>query len=47
MDNRLRFLYYIMTELWGHRGKAWAGDGRAGASEGAVGQANPFDKAKA
>ena len=30
MDNRLRFLYYCMTELWGHRGKAQPRDGAAG-----------------
>ena len=41
MDNRLRFLYYDMTELWGHRGKAGAGNGKTGTSEVGVRQANP------
>jgi len=36
MDNRLKFLYCMMTELWGHGQKAWAGNGKAGASGGAV-----------
>ncbi len=33
MDNRLRFLYYDMTELWGHVQRAEAGNGKPGASE--------------
>ena len=27
MDNRLRFLYLMITELWGRRKKAGAGNG--------------------
>ena len=27
MDNRWRFLYYDMTELWGHVQRAEAGNG--------------------
>ena len=33
MDNRLKFLYYDITELWGRRTKAWAGNGKTGTSE--------------
>ena len=33
MDNRWRFLYLIGTELWGHRQKARAGNGKTGRSE--------------
>lgn len=33
MDNRLRFLYLIWTELWGRRERAGAGNGKPGASE--------------
>ena len=32
MDNRLKFLYRNITELWGHRRKAWAGSGDTGTS---------------
>ena len=32
MDNRWRFLYCGMTELWGHVRKAEAGNGKPGAS---------------
>ena len=32
MDNRLRFLYCSAAELWGHRKKAGAGNGKTGAS---------------
>ena len=32
MDNRLRFLYCCMSELWGHRGKAQARNGKPRAS---------------
>ena len=42
MDNRLKFLYCIITELWGHRQKAGAGNGKAGASEVGVKEANPL-----
>ena len=38
----MRFLYYIVTELWGRRERARAGNGKAGTS-GAVGEeANPL-----
>ena len=30
MDNRLRFLYCCITELWGHRGRAHPGNGNTG-----------------
>ena len=46
MDNRLRFLYYDNTELWGHREKARAGSGKTGASEVSVDEANPVHKEK-
>ena len=29
----MKFLYCIMTELWGHRQRVRAGNGKAGASE--------------
>ena len=29
----MKFLYYDMTELWGHVWKAEAGNGKTGASE--------------
>jgi hypothetical protein len=32
MDNRLKFLYCRITELWGHRGKGRAGNEKTGAS---------------
>jgi len=41
MDNRLKFLYYDITELWGHRERARAGNGNTGASEVGDNQANP------
>ena len=41
MDNRLRFLYYGITELWGRRKRAQAGNGKTGASEVGVTKANP------
>ena len=41
MDNRLKFLYYDITELWGHRERARAGNGNTGASVGSVREANP------
>ena len=40
-DNRLKFLYYPVTELWGRRQRAQAGNGKTGASEVGVHQANP------
>ena len=47
MDNRLRFLYRMISELWGHRKGRGAGNGKTGASEGAVREANPPCKAEA
>ena len=41
MDNRLRFLYPGISEMWGHRDRACAGNGKTGASGGAGGEANP------
>ena len=41
MDNRLRFLYCCMAELWGHRWRAQTGNGKTGASEVGVRLANP------
>ena len=32
MDNRWRFLYCCMTELWGRMEEAWTGRGETGAS---------------
>ena len=32
MDNRLIFLYYLITELWGRRRIRKAGNGKTGAS---------------
>ena len=34
MDNRLKFLYCRISELWGHRGKGRAGNEKTGASGG-------------
>ena len=41
MDNRLKFLYLMITELWGRRKKARAGNGKTGTSEVSVWLANP------
>ena len=41
MDNRLIFLYYNISELWGHVRKAEAGNGKPGASRVPDTQANP------
>ena len=41
MDNRLKFLYCDITELWGRMWRAWAGNGKTGTSEVGVWQANP------
>ena len=46
MDNRLRFLYYGMTELWGRMWNAWAQNGKLRTSEVAVWEANPPCKVK-
>ena len=41
MDNRLRFLYRIQSELWGRGRRAWAGNGKTGTSEVGDAQENP------
>ena len=41
MDNRLRFLYYSITELWGRMREGWAGNGKPGASTGGNREENP------
>ena len=46
MDNRLKFLYYVMSELWGHRWRVEAGNENTGASEVGVTLANPGDNLK-
>ncbi len=46
MDSRFRFLHHDVSELWGHREGSRAGNGKTGASVGAVWQANPPYKAK-
>ena len=46
MDNRWRFLYCGMTELWGHVRKAEAGNGKPGASGVPVTLANPGGNGK-
>ena len=47
MDNRLKFLYLIGTELWGRRKRARAGNGKTGTSEVSGEEANPLSKEKA
>ncbi len=47
MDNRLRFLYYSMTELWGHAWEARAGNGETGASAGGVTKGKPCSNPEA
>ena len=42
----MRFLYYGITELWGHRRIGKAGNGKTGASEVAVMQEKPHSNAK-
>ena len=46
MDSRFRFLHHDISELWGHREGSRAGNGKTGASRGAVYQANPVHKAE-
>ena len=41
MDNRLKFLYRIYSEMWGHRWKVQPGNGKTGASEVGEWQAKP------
>ena len=47
MDSRSIFLHCTMTELWGRRERAYAGNGNPGASEAGVHQANPVHNPKA
>ena len=42
----MRFQYRIKTELWGHRREMGARNGKTGASEVAVWEANPPYKVK-
>ena len=44
MDNRLKFLYCDITELWGHRERAGAGTGKTGASIESEGRQIPLHK---
>ena len=46
MDNRLKFLYCNVSEMWGHRQRAGAGNGETGASEVGEQQANPAVQSK-
>ena len=41
MDNRLKFLYRIYSEMWGHGKGSGAGNGKPGASEVVSGLENP------
>ena len=41
MDNRLKFLYHVSSELWGHRRTAHPGNGNTGASEVGVRKEKP------
>jgi len=45
MENRWKFLYCGITELWGRMSEAGAGKGKTGASTGAVREAKPPYKA--
>ena len=40
----MRFLYFMISEMWGHSHKALAGNGKTGASTGGVREANPSYK---
>ena len=42
----MKFLYYHITELWGHVRKVEAGNGEPGASRVPVDQANPVGNGK-
>ena len=46
MDNRLRFLYHISSELWGHRTIVRPGNEKTGASKVGVRLANPPNNPK-
>jgi len=41
MDNRLKFLYRISSELWGHRTEEEPGNEKTGASIRLAGMENP------
>ena len=43
MDNRLKFLYCIKSEMWGHRAIIRPGNEKTGASVGLVRLANPLN----
>ena len=47
MDNRWRFLYYDMTEMWGHGRKAEPGKGKTRVSAGGVQKAKPLHNPEA
>ena len=47
MDNRLKFLYCIQPELWGHRTITGPGDEIPGASEGGAALEKPRGNPKA
>ena len=47
MDNRWRFLYCMVTELWGRMWGAGAGKGEPGTSAAGVMQANPHHEPRA
>ena len=46
MDNRLKFLYCSITELWGHRGEHKPGMEKTGASEVGDELANPLHQSE-
>ena len=46
MDNRLKFLYHISSELWGHRAIIRPGNEKTGASEEGAEPANPLSNPK-
>ena len=46
MDNRLKFLYHISSELWGHREIPEPGNEDTRASEVGAKLANPLSKPK-
>ena len=47
MDSWLRFQHYTVSELWGRRERARAGNGKTGASAVMGEEANPLTKHKA
>ena len=47
MDSWLRFQHYIVTELWGRRKEAGAGNGKTGASAVTGEEEKPFTESKA